>query len=352
MRSVNFAVAVVACAGCTTMHRDAPPMPAAPVPGAVPDSVAVVWREDVGRGLTQPIAVVGPVVVAVTTDRLLVTLSSETGELFWTERVNAPVLGPPVRDGDRFYISTGRRDERVYAIDTERGRRIWAQRTGVAIATPALGGDTLYVATSAGVRALRTFDGSGVFDRRLPGVPVARPVVHGQRVWVATTTDTLFGLDRATGAIEARITLPATVAAPPLLDGDRLYLPLHSGDIAIADLAAHRILRTLTLGAPVLAQPVRAGGAVYALTRSAEVWRIDGDRAERIASLGGTATGSLAAAGDRLLVGRLDGALLAIDLDGTVRWSRDLGDSIVSPAVVSESAVFVPLLRGTLVKLQ
>lgn len=355
MRSVNFRiVAALALAGCSTPFSYAPPMPAAPPPGQVPADATVVWREGVGRGLIQAVAVAGPVIVAVTTDRAIVTLSSESGERYWRLRVGAPVFGPAVHAGDRLYVATGRRDEHVYAIDAERGRRIWATRVGPAVATPTLAGDTLYIATSRGLAALRTADGSVIFERRLSGSPTAGPVVRGEDVWVGTTADTLFALSRGTGAIRRGIALASTLSAAPLLAGDVLYAPTHGGHLIVLDLTAGRVLRSLDLGAPILASPAAGpGGDVFALTRAADVWRIPRDGPPvRIAQLGGAATGSLTVAGARLVVGKLDGSVLALDREGTILWSRDVGDSVLAPVAIAGDAVFVPLLRGTLVKLQ
>src|SRR5690606_18498689 len=109
-----------------------------------------------------------------------------------------------------------------------------------------------------------------------------------------------------------------------------------------------------TVEAPILAPPAVAdNGAVYVLTRDASVWRISGARdVRRIAALGGAATGAFTLARGGLLVGRLDGTLFLLDLEGNIIWQMDLGDSIVAPVSVYGGAVYVPLLHGDIVKLQ
>ena len=90
------------------------------------------------------------------------------------------------------------------------------------------------------------------------------------------------------------------------------------------------------------------------MLQNASVWRITdaGRDVRRIAALGGAATGSLTLARDRLLVGRLDGALFLLDVDGDIIWRMDLDDSIVASVSVHGGAVFVPLMHGDVVKLQ
>ena len=81
------------------------------------------------------------------------------------------------------------------------------------------------------------------------------------------------------------------------------------------------------------------------LNRNAELWRVRvGARAgEKLASLDGAARASLAVTRDRLLVGRLDGKLFLLDMDGRVLWERDFEDSIVAPVTVANGALYVPL---------
>ena len=66
----------------------------------------------------------------------------------------------------------------------------------------------------------------------------------------------------------------------------------------------------------------------------------------------GAASGSLTAIGRRLVVGRLDGALFVLDETGGVLWRTDLEDSVIAPVATHAGVMFVPLLRGTLVRLQ
>jgi hypothetical protein len=92
---------------------------------------------------------------------------------------------------------------------------------------------------------------------------------------------------------------------------------------------------------------------MFVLTRDAGVWQISqSGAAHRIAGLGGAATGALTAIRDRLLVGRLDGVLFLLDLDGNTLWQHDFEDSIVAPVAVRDGNLFVALLRGDLIKLQ
>jgi outer membrane protein assembly factor BamB len=321
-----------------------------PVPGAV----TVAWREGVGRGITAPLLVNGPVVVAATTSRSLVSLSADDGGKYWDHRFGASVAGSPVRAGRRVFVATRDREGRTFAIDLARGRRIWSRRIGAARFEPLLVGEHVVVATEAReLFALHASSGETAWRARFTATAAQVPVPHGDDLLVATTLDTLYRVETATGRITARAALPATPSAPLVLRGDTLFAALHSGEVIAVDARSLAVAWRAEVGAPVLAPIVAApAGDVYALTRTAEVWRVAGGRAERLAALGGAASGALTLARDRLLVGRLDGTLFLLDTDGRIIWQVDFDDSIVAPAAVYDGAVFVPLLHGDIVKLR
>ena len=321
----------------------------------VDHTVRESWRTGVDRGLAAALQVHGHVLVATTTGRSVVTLNAETGMQYWSRRYNAPIAGTALRRNDRVYVATGDRDNKVHAIDITRGRGVWSQRVGAVRVEPLLLDDIIVVATEPGeVVALRVADGSPVWHAALRARPAAPPVVAGGTLFVATTRDTLVGIDPASGRITTTMALPATPSATILAHGDVLVIATHAGHVIAIPTGGTAGLRwSADVGAPVLAPVAAIGSDVYVLNRNAEVWRIDADgRAERIVGLGGAAAGSFAAVGTRLVAGRLDGALFLLDTDGTIIWQQDMGDSVVAPVAAHAGALFVPLLRGDIVKLQ
>jgi outer membrane protein assembly factor BamB len=293
--------------------------------------------------------------MATTTSRSVVTLSAETGMQYWTRRFRSAIAGTALRRDDRLYLATGGGENKVWAIDLERGRKLWERRIGASRAAPAVAEGTVYVALENGsLTALSATDGGTRWRTPLSAGSVVAPVVSGEHVLVATTADTLYRIERSTGRITARLGIPAAVSAPPLLQGDTLVLPLQSGLVLAVSASALSEFWRADVGGSVLAPPTpTADGSVLALTRNAEVWRIDRTgQARRLAALEGATSGSLAQAGGRIVVGRLDGWLFALDLDGNVVWRKDMKDSIVAPVTVRDDALYVPLLHGDVVKLQ
>lgn len=372
-RSVNFpvlAAAAVAVVACGPPLRPTPPIdPRGDWPTllgnpqrsgyaseTVPAAPEEAWRANVGRGLLTPVLVEGPVLIASTANRMVVTLNTETGERYWGRRLAGAVTGGVVRGGQRIFAATDHRDGKAYALGLERGRTAWDRTIGPAPFPGLIVEDAVYFVNERGrVFALGTDRGEERWRVDLPGAPATTPVPHGESLLIATTRDTLYRIERGSGRIQARVKLPATVSAAPTVVEDTVYLPLQTGDVAAYQLPGLEELWRASFGAPILAAPVVGpDGALYVLNRNTDLWRVrPGARAgEKLASLDGAARASLAVTRDRLLVGRLDGKLFLLDMDGRVLWERDFEDSIVAPVTVADGAIFVPLLRGTIVKLR
>ncbi|HEX7049122.1 MAG TPA: PQQ-binding-like beta-propeller repeat protein [Longimicrobiales bacterium] len=359
---VNFigGAALVALGACSGLEQ---PVPVAEL-GArqdatrdlpVPDSVAAAWRARIGSALLASLTAEDPVLLGAAGDGTVAALSTATGEVFWTREVPGAVGGGVIRDGLRLFVASADEHGGVYALRLRDGVRLWERRVGAVSFAPAVARDTVYLAADDGtVYALDAGTGREAWRTRLTGRAAASPVVDATAVVAATTADTLYWLARGTGEVVARHALAAGVSAEPRRAGERLYLPLHSGAVAAYDLAGRRPLWRAETGEPILAAPVVArDGTVYVLNRAAGVWRIAPDGAATpMAELGGAARGSLTLAGERLLVGLLDGTLLALDTTGATVWSERLDDSIVAPVAVAGGAIYVPLLRGTVVKLE
>jgi outer membrane protein assembly factor BamB len=364
---IRFAALLLLTAAC---H---PPRPAPPVPPGewtaalggparaayAGETVAVdlhaQWRKGVDRGFAAALQVHGPILVATTTGRAVVALNARTGMQYWSRRFNGPIAGTALRQDDLLFLATGDRENRVHAINITRGRGVWSRRVGPVRVEPLLLDSALIVVTETGdVVALRARDGSPLWRTAVGAAPATSPVSADGVLLVATTRDSLVRLD-AGGRITGRIALPATPSAAALVRGDTLMLPAHSGDIiAVLVRDSLRLLWHTRLGAPVLA-PVVPGraGVSYALDRDAAVYRIQPDgSATRIAALGGAASGCFAAVGDHLVVGRLDGTLFLLDAEGRVVFTLDMGDSLIAPVAAQGGALFVPLLRGAVVKLE
>ncbi|MCI0432782.1 MAG: PQQ-like beta-propeller repeat protein [Gemmatimonadetes bacterium] len=321
---------------------------------AVPSEVRVVWRQSVGRGIAAPVQVHGNVVLATTTGRTAVTLRAEDGMQYWSYGFRSAIAGSALKKDERVIVATGDRDRRVHAIEITRGRRVWSRPVGAVRVEPLLAGDRIVIATEAGdAVALSVADGTEAWRVRIGAPPAAPPIAWNASVIMTTLRDSLFRLDLSSGRMLERGVLPAPVSAPALVHEGALIFPLRSGEIVSLALPSLETVWRTSIDGLTVAAPVASRRGIAVLTRDAVLWLIDpAGRAQRLAVLGGAATGSLAVAANGFIVGMLDGTLALIDFDGRTVWREPLGESIVAPVAIRDGSVYVPLLGGDIVKLR
>ncbi len=322
-------------------------------PAAPADSASIAWRREVGPSIFASPLIVGDAVVVATGDGRLTTFAARTGERRWSRRLDSPLRALALRDS-LVITAADRENGRAFALRVRDGGPLWTRHLGRIRHAPTVTGDTVFIAAEDRVAALDAASGTTLWETVLSGRVAAPPVPFGDQLLLVAPGDTLLHLDRATGTRLAWTPLPGTVSAPPVVRGREMLLPLYPGRLVAYDVARRDLAWSTDFDAPILAAPAHtAQGDVYLLTRTAELWRLPAGRSEpqRVADLEGAAVGSLTTAGNYVIVGRLDGQLFALRPDGTVAWRHRLDDAIVAPVTVGDGALYVPLLRGTLVKI-
>lgn len=364
-RALLLALALSAC----VVPRIAPPVPPGEWRGTIGDedsaSAAVAaatgyriaWQKGFGRGIVTPLQVHPPLLIATTTGRKVVTINAETGGPYWSRGFNGPIAGAALRRDDRIYVATGDRENRITALTLDRGKKVWAsRRVGNFRAQPILLEDRLVGVTDEGLTvAVKVSNGAILWRTPLKAPPAMQPVPDGDDVLVATVRDTLYRIAASDGRVLARLVLPGTPSAPPLVNGRSLILPVQPHYVVTVDLERMAASPPVPLPATVVAAPVAGeNGESFLLARNGVVLRLDaaGGVVRAIADVGGAAAGSFAGAGALLAVGRLDGTLILLDRAGRELWRHDFDDSIEAPVAVRDGALFVPLLRGDIVRLE
>jgi len=373
MNSVNFKagpalVAAIMLAACVVPRR-APAVgpgeyrgttggdPAATAAIPADAGYRVSWRKGFGRGIVTPLQIHSPVLLATTTGRRVVVIDAETGDTYWARRFSGPIGGSVLRRDDRIYVATGDRENRITALALDRGRKVWAsRRVGSFRVQPVLLEDRIIGVTDDGLAvAISEADGAILWRTELRAPPATQPVPDGDDVLVVTVRDTLYRIDGADGSVLARIALPGTPSAPPLLLGRRLILPVQPRHVVSVDVDAMAASPAVPVPALVLAAPVTGEpGQSFLLARNGQIVRFDA-RTNTVApagDVGGAAAGSFAGVGALLAVGRLDGKLFLVDRGGHEVWQQDFEDSIDAPVAALDGVMYVPLLRGDIVRLE
>ena len=321
------------------------------------DSVAAdpqpVWRTDVGRGIVGAPALTEGLVAVAQVDRQVAVLDRATGEVIWRKRLTNPPGGGPLVDGDRLYIATQEEAGRVHALRLADGKSVWAQALGDVAAPLALDDTVVIAATTAGtVAAFGASEGRRVWRVHVPGAIRTAPVPVPGGIVVATGSDSLYLLDRRTGAVRRRIGLRGTALATIALADSLLVVGTTAGDLAAFDATRLEPLWHTDLGGNVVGAVAVWRGAAYALTDAGALHRVPLDTP---ATGTHVETGVVSRAGPTptaagVLLAGVDGELVLVDpATGERRWSVRLQVPLVQPALVDGRLILAASARGEVV---
>jgi outer membrane protein assembly factor BamB len=319
----------------------------------VPDSLDVAWDINAGSGMRSGILVTDSALFVGTTNRQLLAFATRNGRKHWDQRLEGE-LGELVRSGRTLFAVTGEWNGRVHARDIERGKSIWRKNIGPSRHSLLLEGGIVYAAADSGqVYALRSEDGVQIWRTHVRGSIVTTPVSIGETLIVATTLDTLYRIAKRDGTIVTRGHIASSVSAPPAVMGDTLIVPTHSGAVLGVDGTTLQTRWRVDTGAPVLAAPIAdRDNTIHVANRDVAIWRIRGGNGTKVAQLDGAITSSFTLARDRYVLGTIDGTVLVTDLNGRTVAQHKFNDTVAAPISVHGGALYVPLLRGRIVKLQ
>ena len=311
------------------------------------------WRARVGRAVRGCPAVGDAIIAVGTVDRQVVLLDRATGQVLWRTRLRGTIRAGPLLDRDRLYAGTeASPDGRVYALHLKDGRVLWETRTGSVEASLALDHDTLFAATEEGVvLRLATADGKVVWRRQLPGAVRAPPVPTPDGLAVATTADTLFLLDRATGAVRRRLATAGAVLGGPALgpEGKTLYLGTAGGHVTAVELPRLSVTWDVDAGDAVFGAPAVSRDTVYVLTRNGMLWLISraGAAGARSLPLHIVATAGPTPLARGVLAASVSGEVVLVDpASGAIEWRVQLDGPIEQPPLVRGGDLVVVGGRG------
>jgi outer membrane protein assembly factor BamB len=322
---------------------------------AIPAAPTVAWSIDAGSGMRGSPVLVDSAVLTATTNRQLLAFHTRDGRRYYDQRFGASVSSTPLYDDGRIYVGTTQYDGDLIGLDITRGRRIWKRRVGPVRFTPFLDNDVLYVGTDDGVvAALRAETGDPIWRVSLRSSIAQSLIDAGSHLVAFTATDSVFALRKLDGGLLARTRIGATPSALPALSGNTIVIPTQTGLVYGIDATSLATVWQVQADGPVHTPPaVTSDGNIYVASRNGTLYRIRaGGEIEKLGELGHAVSPSLTLTRNHLLVGSYDGTLLAVNLDGSVAWKHQFDDSVVAPVAVADGAVYVPLLRGRIVKLQ
>ncbi len=314
---------------------------------------SAAWNEDAGSGIRGTLLLVDSVVLVATTNRQMLAFQRGDGRKRWDQRFGNAVTTTILYDNNTIYLATDEYDGELIALNTSRGRRLWRHEVGPVRFTPLLEQGVLYAGTDRGIVTAVTTQGARLWRVGLGGGIAETPVDGGPHIVVFTTRDSVFSLRKTDGAVLNRGALPGTPSAAPALSGNSIIVATQDSSVVALEVNTLAVLWRERVSSPVLTAPVVSeDGTAYLAARDGALYRVRNGRLEKIAQLPHSISPSLTLARDHLLLGSYDGTLLAVNLNGEIVWTYQFNDSIVSPVAVGDQSVYVPLLRGRIIKLR
>ena len=314
----------------------------------------VVWRRHAGRAVRGAPAVGQNVVAVGTTERMVLLLGADSGQVLWDRRLAGTIRGGPLLTEDRVYAASEESPTgRVYALALRTGKVLWSVKAGDVAAPLALGGGTLYAASETGeVLALNAESGTVRWRRRLAGSFRAAPVPTPSGVFVATTDDTLYLLDAASGDVRRKSPAPGPVLATPASSGDRVYLATATGTVAAVVPATLDTAWTLKVGGGVFGSPALVRDTLFVLTRSGRLVTIPvgAPAAARSVELGIIAVAGPTPLARDVLAADVAGVIHCVDpVTGAERWRVRVTGPVEQPPLVRDGRLIVIADRGEVV---
>ncbi|MGH7520864.1 MAG: PQQ-binding-like beta-propeller repeat protein [Gemmatimonadales bacterium] len=312
-----------------------------------------LWHVSMGRGVRGSPALAEAVIAVGTADRHIVLVDRTSGDVLWRSRLDGTVRSGPLLDEDRLYIaSEAQPDGRVYAVRLRDGKVLWRARAGSVAAPLAFDGDALYAGTEEGLVS-RINPETGSIEWRAPvaGAVRAGPIATPYGLVVATTSDSLYMLDRNTGTVRARLRIPGSALTTPASDGRRVYLATVNGRIVAVDLVSWTISWDRAAGDAVYGAPALVGDTLFVLARNGRLWLIPVDAPDAATShaLDIVSTAGPTPLASGVLVGSVSGEILLVDpATGAIRWRAQVVGPIEEPPLVQDRQVVVVAGRGNI----
>lgn len=261
-----------------------------------------------------------------------------------------PILTP---DGQLLIGSTGP-DHPFYSLDPATGKENWPEpfyeNNGAWLASPLIYNDLIYAPNNDGF----------LYVLDMKGKQAAEPIELGGDLWSAPTTDGsllyvtsldhhFHAIDPATGTTSEPIDLGGAAPSSPVLGSDGLYVGSFASTIEnIKFNGDHKVIATTENW--IWGSPILDGETLYYADLDGNVFSLD--LANGIKNWSVKPAGSIVASplkvGDQIYVASEPddskdgiGTLVALDLEGNIVWSKEVGGKLYTAPVASGDLILV-----------
>lgn len=314
----------------------------------LPNVLSVRWTFNTGNTIEGSPVISQQTVFFGTSNGLLLALDLSSGKKKWEYKTAGILATPSVRDG-AVYVGDVKGDFHCVDIATGKGR--WKLPTGGVICSPAnFAQDKILFGSYDTHLYCVSKDGKLLWKCKTKEKLHGAPAVASDQILIAGCDQVLHVVDLATGKDAQPMSLEGHVAASVALRNDHLYVGSMSNQFLAVDWKKGAILWRFE--AKKGAQPFFASAAVtddLVITggRDKQVRALNRKSGKEIWSFAtkGRVDSSPVVAGQRVVVGSLDGHLYVLDLKRGAELAKfDMGPISGSPAVGGQCIVVTTIL--------
>jgi outer membrane protein assembly factor BamB len=324
----------------------------------------VAWKLDTGDRMVGAAAIRDGRAFVGSDSGKIIAADLKTGRKLWEFGTGAKVHCSPAVAGDLVYCGS---DSGVFhALEADTGKQRWSFEAGGPVqASPAVvGGIVLFGANDHHVYALDRFTGNPLWSFKVNDyILQAPPVVHDDHVFVGQWTDWVWALDLKTGKMRWKTFIPVTIEALAYYR-NKLYVRNPNWMVEVEPKTGQRLrigmaswgwggpafVNNLMFQTGIQSQYGTSGATVTDLDEPGsapnkkiptleEVRLLKRTLLKGAPGLGGM--GTPLALGEALCFATASGKLVVTDLDGTQRWSFQLGGTCHASPVAADGIVLV-----------
>ncbi|MBN1756237.1 PQQ-binding-like beta-propeller repeat protein [bacterium] len=271
----------------------------------------LVWKCKIGKPLFGSPLPVEKALLIGAPNRRIYSIDVESGRIIRKHWVDIAIKQELYYEKGILYFTGDDDWNKLIAIDTENGRRLWDKSAGASLRSPLKYRDKLFFTTKSGkLFCLQPEDGDKLWDFNLKDIPNTLPLFWNENIFISNMRGDLFLLNTS-GEVLLKVPGTGSISADPVRYSGTIFIPYMDGNLIWYADSSLEILGQIYLETEFLHSPLITRDFIYILSKS--------------------------------------GIFFAIDYhNGTVLWENDLGEVIISSPILAGDYLVCTSLGGTL----
>jgi len=214
----------------------------------------VRWRAALAGGAAVPLYWDTGWLIASTPAGDLAAFRAVDGALIWRQSLGAPLVAPPAPALDRLYF--GLTDGRLISSSLSTGEILWTRKIGGHVSgLLALDDQLVFGTTEKKVHSLDLLRGRERWKWRVGGDVAGLPIADEHRIYFASRDNLLRAVDRKSGNLKWKASLPSRPSSGPLSIAGLVVVPSVSTDVAAFDVETGKAGPVIKAAGEIGSQP-------------------------------------------------------------------------------------------------